>query len=100
MQEELPFFGACLFSLLFVCLSSHLHCAKFVSKRLLAHLTSLIDIPSKQAPQKYLNEDWSARASSPFRILLEADTYEKELLTRNRDIQESASSANNGTEQY
>lgn len=42
----------------------------------------------------------SARASSPFRILLETDTYGKELLTRNRDIQESASSANNGTEQY
>lgn len=60
-----------------ICLSPHLHCAKLVSKRLLAHLTSLIDIPSKQAPQKYLNEKWSARASSPFRILLETDTKKK-----------------------
>lgn len=47
-----------------------------------------------------MRKDWSARASFPFRILLEADAYGKELLTRNRDTLESASSANNGTEQY
>lgn len=82
-------------------MSFHLHCAKFVSKRLLAHLTSLIDIPSKQAPQKYLNEKRLV-SKSVFSVshTTRNDTSKKAQLTRNRDIQESASFANNGTEQY